>query len=177
MYTEYSADYDTFYRAAMADIERAKTTREYGLDSAHHPNWFDASFIPWISYDALHLELPDGHLFFNPIVNWGKYQEENGRIKIAGKRAAEPRCGRRLSGSQCFPADGKGNQYVMRRIIDSHAHIGRYGQLDCDPGLLLSQMDAAGIRVNMELRSDHSCAIQLISECSNLYGDTPFVSA
>ena len=52
------------------------------MDSAHHPNWFDASFIPWISYDALHLELPDGHLFFNPIVNWGKYQEENGRIKM-----------------------------------------------------------------------------------------------
>lgn len=65
----------------------------------------------------------------------------------------------------------------MRRIIDSHAHIGRYGQWDCDPGLILSQMDAAGIRVHMKLRSDPSCAIQLISECNNLYGDTPFVSA
>lgn len=64
----------------------------------------------------------------------------------------------------------------MRRIIDSHAHIGRYGQWDCDPGLLLSQMDAAGIRVHMVLRSDHSRAIHLISECSNLYGDTTFVS-
>ena len=64
----------------------------------------------------------------------------------------------------------------MRRIIDSHAHIGRYGQWDCDPGLLLSQMDAAGIRLHMELRSDHSRAIQLISEDNNLYGDTPFVS-
>lgn len=82
VYTEYSADYNTFYHAAAADIERAKNAREYGLDSAHHPNWFDASFIPWISYDALHIELPDGHLFFNPIVNWGKYQEENGRIKM-----------------------------------------------------------------------------------------------
>ncbi|MBR6185369.1 MAG: chloramphenicol acetyltransferase [Clostridia bacterium] len=31
-------------------------------------------------YDALHIELPDGHLFFAPIVNWGKYRNENGRL-------------------------------------------------------------------------------------------------
>ncbi|MBO2516614.1 MAG: chloramphenicol acetyltransferase [Clostridiales bacterium] len=78
-YTVYDPDYQTFYRNAMADIERAKGTREYGLDQAGHPNWFDASCIPWISYDALHVELPDGHLYFNPIINWGRYQEENGR--------------------------------------------------------------------------------------------------
>ncbi len=81
-YTEYSPDYNVFYQNAIADIEWAKSTREYGLDSANHPNWFDASCIPWISYDSLHLELPDGYLYFNPIINWGKYQEENGRFKM-----------------------------------------------------------------------------------------------
>ena len=45
----------------------------------NHPNWFDASFVSWLSYDALHVELPDGYLYFLPIVNWGKYREENGR--------------------------------------------------------------------------------------------------
>lgn len=79
-YTEYDPDYQTFYKNAMADIEKAKATREYGLDAANHPNWFDASCIPWISYDSLTIELPDGYLYFNPIVNWGKYREENGRI-------------------------------------------------------------------------------------------------
>ena len=24
--------------------------------------------------------LPDGYLFFAPIINWGKYREENGRL-------------------------------------------------------------------------------------------------
>ena len=82
VYTTYSEDYGTFYANACADIERAKATREYGLDAANHPNWFDASCIPWLSYDSLNIELPDGHLFFAPIVNWGRYREENGRLMM-----------------------------------------------------------------------------------------------
>ena len=50
------------------------------LKAANHPNWFDASYISWLSYDALNIELPDGNLYFLPIVNWGKYREENGRL-------------------------------------------------------------------------------------------------
>ena len=30
----------------------------------------------------MHIELPDGYLYFSPIVNWGKYQKEDGRIKM-----------------------------------------------------------------------------------------------
>jgi chloramphenicol O-acetyltransferase type A len=80
VYTEYCEDYGTFYANALKDLERAKETREYGLDAAAHPNWFDASYIPWLSYDSLNVELPDGYLYFAPIVNWGKYREENGRL-------------------------------------------------------------------------------------------------
>lgn len=65
---------------ALKDVEEAKQKREYMLDMANHPNWFDASYISWISYDSLNIELPDGHLFFAPIINWGKYREENGRL-------------------------------------------------------------------------------------------------
>ncbi len=80
VYTEYFEEYDRFYRECAKDIERAQKTREYGLDMENHPNWFDASYISWLSYDSLHIELPDGHLFFAPIINWGKYREENGRL-------------------------------------------------------------------------------------------------
>ena len=82
VYTEYTEDYPQFYRNAAADIENAKGTREYRLDTANHPNWFDASYIPWLSYDSMNIELPDGHLFFAPIVNWGKYREEAGRLMM-----------------------------------------------------------------------------------------------
>ena len=82
VYTTYSEDYAVFYRNALADIEKAKQTRDYGLDAARHPNWFDASFIPWLSYDSMNIELPDGHLYFAPIVNWGRYRKESGRLMM-----------------------------------------------------------------------------------------------
>ena len=82
VYTRYQEDYQAFYASALSDLEKAKQTREYGLDAANHPNWFDASYISWLSYDALNIELPDGYLFFAPIVNWGKYREENGRLMM-----------------------------------------------------------------------------------------------
>ncbi len=82
VYTRWREDYDPFYAAALDDVERAKRTRKYALDAASHPNWFDASFIPWVSYDSLNIELPDGYLYFAPIVNWGSYREENGRLMM-----------------------------------------------------------------------------------------------
>ena len=82
VYTAYSEDFDEFYANAFADAGKAKETREYLLDSEDHPNWFDASFISWLSYDSLNVELPDGYLYFLPIVNWGKYREENGRLMM-----------------------------------------------------------------------------------------------
>ena len=80
VYSEYCEDYETFYINAMRDVEEAKKTRKYGLDTVNHPNWFDASYISWLSYDSLHIELPDGYLHFAPIVNWGRYRKENGRL-------------------------------------------------------------------------------------------------
>ena len=82
VYTNYCEDYERFYAGALADLERAKQTRDYALDASGHPNWFDASYISWLSYDALHVELPDGYLYFLPIVNWGKYREEKGRLMM-----------------------------------------------------------------------------------------------
>ena len=80
VYTSYDPEYETFYKNASDDIEAAKQTREYGLDMEKHPNWFDASYISWLSYDSLNIELPDGFLYFLPIINWGKYREEHGRL-------------------------------------------------------------------------------------------------
>lgn len=82
VYTEFQEDYPMFYRQCMSDIEKAKQTREYGLDSGSHVNYFDASYISWLSYESLHIELPDGYLHFMPIVNWGRYQEENGKYMM-----------------------------------------------------------------------------------------------
>ena len=82
VYTNYSPDYSEFYKNAVADVEAAKQTREYLLDAENHPNWFDASYVSWLSYDSLNVELPDGYIYLLPIINWGKYREENGRLMM-----------------------------------------------------------------------------------------------
>lgn len=78
----YCEDYSTFYKSALADLEEAKKSRDYTFDNKKYPNWFDASYISWLSYDSLNIELPDGYLYFPPIVNWGRYREENGRFMM-----------------------------------------------------------------------------------------------
>lgn len=82
VYTEYFEDYKMFYEKCADDIDKANKRREYGLDSLNHPNWFDASYISWLSYDSLNIELPDGYLHFMPIVNWGKFREEEGHLMM-----------------------------------------------------------------------------------------------
>lgn len=82
VYSRYYEDYRKFYSCALADLEEGKKSTEYKLDSANHPNWFDASYISWLSYDSMNIELPDGYLFFAPIVNWGKYREESDRLMM-----------------------------------------------------------------------------------------------
>ena len=80
VHSVYCEDYKTFYENALRDLENAKENRAYEFDSEKYPNWFDASYISWLSYDSLNLELPDGYLYFPPIINWGRYREENGRL-------------------------------------------------------------------------------------------------
>ena len=82
VYTTYLPEYKAFYQQAEADLVAAKKNPGYHLDMAAHPNWFDASYLPWVSYDAFDIELPDGHLFFNPIVNWGRWRQEGGRLMM-----------------------------------------------------------------------------------------------
>ena len=82
VYSYYTPDYAEFYKNAVDDVEAAKQTREYLLDAENHPNWFDASYVSWLSYDSLNVELPDGYIYLLPIINWGKYREENGRLMM-----------------------------------------------------------------------------------------------
>ena len=79
VYSTYYEDYNKFYNEALNDLEEGKKLKGPKFESKDHPNWFDASFIPWVSYDSLTLELPDGYLYLLPIINWGKYKEEDGK--------------------------------------------------------------------------------------------------
>lgn len=82
VYTTYYEDYNKFYNEALKDIEEGKKIKGSKFESNEHPNWFDASYISFVSYDSLNVELPDGYFYFLPIINWGKYREENGKFMM-----------------------------------------------------------------------------------------------
>lgn len=82
VYSTYYEDYETFYSEAEKDLEEGKRSTTYNLDSENHINWFDASCIPFVSYDSMNIELPDGYLYYQPIINFGKFREENGRLMM-----------------------------------------------------------------------------------------------
>lgn len=74
-YSEFYEDYNTFYNKTEEDISEAKAIRDYNYDDLNHPNCFDLSCMPWVNYDSFNIELPDGYLYFAPIINFGKYEK------------------------------------------------------------------------------------------------------
>lgn len=79
VYSTYYEDYKKFYDEALKDLEEGKKNKGPVFKSPDHFNWFDASYISWVNYESLHIELPDGYLYFLPIVSWGKFKEEDGK--------------------------------------------------------------------------------------------------
>jgi chloramphenicol O-acetyltransferase type A len=79
--SKFNPNYDEFYKTVEKQIEEAKNP-EYQEDNKEYPNCFDASAMPRISYDSFDLELPDGYLYFNPIINWGRFIKEDEKVLL-----------------------------------------------------------------------------------------------
>ena len=78
--TEYSEDFYTFHNRAVEDMKRHKN--EYGFLPNQPKNTFDITCLPWVSYKGFDLHIyGDGKSLF-PIVMWGKYREENGKVLL-----------------------------------------------------------------------------------------------
>ena len=78
--TEYSSDFKTFYERAVSDCERHRN--ESGFLPDQPKNTFDITCIPWASYKSFDLHIyGEGKSLF-PIVMWGKYREENGKVLL-----------------------------------------------------------------------------------------------
>lgn len=76
--TEYSDDMAVFCGRVKADRERHKKDR--GILEAQSPNCFDASCLPWVKYRHFDVHVFDEGKFLAPVVTWGKYEEEKGRL-------------------------------------------------------------------------------------------------
>ncbi len=78
MVTEYSDDLSEFYGRAVADMLRYKNERSVLHNQT--PNFFDVSCLPWVKYKHFDVHVFDEGKFLAPVVTWGKYEKENGKL-------------------------------------------------------------------------------------------------
>ena len=78
MVTEYSDDLFEFCNRVKADRSRHQNDRAILDDQP--PNFFDVSCLPWVKYRHFDVHIFDEGKFLAPVVTWGKYEPENGRL-------------------------------------------------------------------------------------------------
>lgn len=78
--TEYTGDLFEFYARYMRDREEH---RELRAVVANQPeNHFDVSCLPWVRYRHADLHVFDEGKFLSPVITWGKYTKEQGRLTM-----------------------------------------------------------------------------------------------
>lgn len=78
MVTEYSDDLFEFCNKVKADRTRHK--RDHAVLENQPLNFFDVSCLPWVRYQHFDVHVFDEGKFLAPVVSWGKYEQESGRL-------------------------------------------------------------------------------------------------
>lgn len=80
MVTEYSEDLFAFCSRVQTDRERYQNDR--AVLENQPLNFFDVSCLPWVKYKHFDVHVFDEGKFLAPVVTWGKYEQENGRLMM-----------------------------------------------------------------------------------------------
>ena len=76
--TPYTADCLEFHARFLEDRERYRDAR--GFVDQQIPNFFDVSCLPWVRYRHFDVHVFDEGKFLAPVITWGKYEAELGRL-------------------------------------------------------------------------------------------------
>lgn len=79
IWTPFDADYQTFLRQYLADVERYKTSPHYRPKPGAPENCFDVSMIPWLSFTGFNLNIYGSGKYLLPIFTMGKFFQREGR--------------------------------------------------------------------------------------------------
>lgn len=76
--TEYAGELSVFHARFLRDRERYRELR--GVVGNQPPNFFDVSCLPWVRYRHFDVHVFDEGTFLAPVVTWGRYEKERGRL-------------------------------------------------------------------------------------------------
>ena len=82
MWTEYSPDFKKFYKDMTDDIEKYGSKKGVKIKDKQPPNFYCISCVPWISFTGYNAYTANGTPSLFPIITYGKYTEEKGRLKM-----------------------------------------------------------------------------------------------
>lgn len=80
-FTKYNTDFKTFYKNITDDMEKYKDVKGFETIKSES-NSFPVSCLPWLNYTGFNLNLPVNVNFYAPIITWGKYVNNNGKIEM-----------------------------------------------------------------------------------------------
>ena len=82
VWTDFSPDFETFYSNMIEDMDKYKNTKGIKVKENQPANFFCISCEPWVSFTAFNTWTYDSEPQFFPVITYGKYFEENGRLKM-----------------------------------------------------------------------------------------------
>ncbi|MDR1002600.1 MAG: chloramphenicol acetyltransferase [Oscillospiraceae bacterium] len=77
--SNYSPDFEAFYRTVTQDMDRYKDKHGFEVEFDRR-NVFDVSCLPWLHYKSVDMHVFDNGTWLAPVITWGKYEEKSGRI-------------------------------------------------------------------------------------------------
>lgn len=80
-FTEYEENFQQFYKRIISDCQRFEQVK--GFKAIEAPaNSFPVSCLPWVKFTGFNLNLPLNNSYFAPIITWGRYEYENGKLEM-----------------------------------------------------------------------------------------------
>lgn len=79
VWTEYSRDFETFYRDMTEDMERFRDVKGVKVKPGQPKNFYCISCVPWLDFTGYSAYTESGTPMLFPIITYGKISEENGR--------------------------------------------------------------------------------------------------
>jgi chloramphenicol O-acetyltransferase type A len=80
IWAPFDAEFSTFYKGCLAQMEAFKHEKTLFPDPSEPPNTFPVSCIPWISFTAFNLNVASEGAYLLPIFTIGKYAARDKRV-------------------------------------------------------------------------------------------------
>lgn len=82
VWTPYDDDFGIFYRNMRSDMEHYRDAKGVKVKEGQPRNFFCISCLPWLSYTGISTSVPGGTPNLFPIITFGKYTDEDGRLTM-----------------------------------------------------------------------------------------------